>query len=598
VSAVTKKITSHVILAGFVVILLIAFIPKVKAERISEIISGRPELAGPPWYDEAWHYRKPLTITNNGASLPWYQVLIRLDANNFNFNRAQSDGSDIRFTHSDGTTALNYWIESWDNANYLAYVWVRVPGVATGYTSIYLYYGNPEANTASSGIGTFDSFEDDWDQFRMDKENQAQSTERQNLDREIFTPFSWTIISGTPEATLGILSLTDGEGIKSKSTYLFNAIGMRAKFGLGNGYEWGGFINGDSGQRTMVGDIDTDPTNLFLLDYRNGLDSVLFPRVGGEDWHGNFHVFEVRWDATQSIGDINHGQSNAISTQPNQVPNASLPVTLYSAMDSNATLQVDWVYVRQYRDPEPTVTVGSEQGLVALSITNSDSPDPIQRYKSLTYLITISNSSQINAPGVVVTDTLPASVDVGPIDTSQGTCEGGSIVYCDLNTVNAGSQAWITIVVTPTMDGLISNVASVGSPGYELDLSDNTAIQDTLVDTVPPIVNWEEPVQNGGTYFSSGGFVTLEASAIDNYQVAWVEYKYWDHVSEPNHWVIIGRDYTYPYQAQFDTSLLVPNQAYQTFAYAADLAGNQSNPNNQRIFIGRRSMAYLPLIQR
>jgi uncharacterized repeat protein (TIGR01451 family) len=279
-----------------------------------------------------------------------------------------------------------------------------------------------------------------------------------------------------------------------------------------------------------------------------------------------------------------------------------LPVTLYSYTGSGATLQVDWVYIRLYRDPEPTVTVGEEQGLVALSIELSDSPDPIRSGQRLTYLLTILNEGQINAPSVVVTDTLPENVQIGPVTTSQGSCEPNSIVLCDLNTLNTGSTAWVTIVVTPTMDGVITDTAKVGSLGYELDLQDNTTNQTTLVDSVPPLVNWERPVQNGGIYRSLGGLVTLEASATDDDQVAWVEFRLWDHLwnNHQGRWVIIGTDSTYPYQVPFDSDILVVGELYQMFVLASDRAGNVSNPYNplRVIYIAREIPLYLPLVSR
>ena len=52
---------------------------------------------------------------------------------------------------------------------------------------------------------------------------------------------------------------------------------MSANFSLGNGNKWGGFYEVDTGERTMIGDLPADPDNLYLIDYRNGLDTVLVP---------------------------------------------------------------------------------------------------------------------------------------------------------------------------------------------------------------------------------------------------------------------------------------------------------------------------------
>jgi uncharacterized repeat protein (TIGR01451 family) len=551
--------------------------------------NSKPAQSGPPWYNERWNYRKPIIVTNNGDKLLWYQVLVKLDAGNFNFAEAKNDGSDIRFTYSDGTTELNYWIESWDIAAHLAYIWVRVPNIAVGNNTIYMYYNNSAASAASNGNSTFESFEDDWDQLNGEEPSLSQPT------GGVFSPFSWITLSGTPTTSGGVLSLADGDGIRSTATYLYNAVGMRAKFGLGNGKESGGFINGASGPRTMVGDLTADPNNLFLIDYVTGFDTVLFPRVGGEDWHNAYHIFEVRWKLNHSLGDIDHGNSSAQSTLPAQVPSTSLPVTLYSFSGSGATLLVDWVYIRQYRDPEPTSAVGGEQGLVALSIDVADSPDPIRMYQRLTYQLTIANTSEISEPGVVITDTLPANVQLGPISTSQGSCDVGSAILCDLNTINANATAWITINVTPTLDGVITNTAMVGSPGYELDLYDNTSILATLVDSVPPIVSWLSPVRNGEIFYTNGGLVTLIVSATDNDQVERVEF-WW--VNNGNY-LLIDTVYTSPYQVLFDSNILDPGYEYFFEARAYDRASNSNYPDNRKyIYIKRLPDFFLPIVIR
>jgi hypothetical protein len=62
----------------------------------------------------------------------------------------QSDCDDIRFTDSDGTTLLPYWIEGPVNASNTK-IWVKVPSIpANGTKVIYFYYGNPNALSESN----------------------------------------------------------------------------------------------------------------------------------------------------------------------------------------------------------------------------------------------------------------------------------------------------------------------------------------------------------------------------------------------------------------------------------------------------------------
>jgi len=111
------------------------------------------------WYNLSWKYRKKITFNNTTANLGTtsaalvnYPVLIKLTSSNFNFSLAQSAGQDIRFTDSDGTTALNYEIESWSNSGQTANIWVNVPQIDSNSSTdgIYMYYGNSSASDGQS----------------------------------------------------------------------------------------------------------------------------------------------------------------------------------------------------------------------------------------------------------------------------------------------------------------------------------------------------------------------------------------------------------------------------------------------------------------
>ncbi len=107
-----------------------------------------------------WSYRRPISISeNSGNKLTDYQVRIVLNSSNFDFSK--SDGSDVRFTDSDGLTLLDYWIEKWDSVSEEAIIWVKVPDIpASGTKTIYMYYGNPSASSLSNGSAVFEFFDD------------------------------------------------------------------------------------------------------------------------------------------------------------------------------------------------------------------------------------------------------------------------------------------------------------------------------------------------------------------------------------------------------------------------------------------------------
>jgi len=109
------------------------------------------------WYDGTWEYRKPINITNSGSALTNYQVKVTINTQQLiSAGKMESDGDDIRFTTSNGITEIDYWIESGINTA-TTEIWVEVPSIPTTGTTIYMYYGNPSAISASNVSATFSS---------------------------------------------------------------------------------------------------------------------------------------------------------------------------------------------------------------------------------------------------------------------------------------------------------------------------------------------------------------------------------------------------------------------------------------------------------
>jgi len=103
------------------------------------------------WTDPAWTKMKPITITNGAG-----QIL----SNNVIYfaipyvSGMQSQYQDIRFKHQNNpTTWLNYWIERYNATT--AHVWVKVPSIPMGTSTMYLFYGNPSATSQSNYLGVF-----------------------------------------------------------------------------------------------------------------------------------------------------------------------------------------------------------------------------------------------------------------------------------------------------------------------------------------------------------------------------------------------------------------------------------------------------------
>ncbi len=97
------------------------------------------------WNSQDWGYRRAISVSNStGAPLTEFQVMIELNSS-FDFNRCKIDGSDIRFTSDDTQTLIPYWLETWNPGGTYAKIWIKIPLIPIGGTTIFMYYDNPSA---------------------------------------------------------------------------------------------------------------------------------------------------------------------------------------------------------------------------------------------------------------------------------------------------------------------------------------------------------------------------------------------------------------------------------------------------------------------
>lgn len=160
------------------------------------------------WADDNFGYRQTVTITNSGSAQTDYQVSFTLDtATLITAGKMLSNCNDLRVTDYNGNL-LPYWVEeSGTNACNTATtkIWVKIPSLIAGTSSLLVYYGNPMAKSQSSGSAVFEFF----DNFSL-------------LDTS-----KWTV-TGSPTLSSGILTLPSST-LSSVSTYSNQTVGFRAK---------------------------------------------------------------------------------------------------------------------------------------------------------------------------------------------------------------------------------------------------------------------------------------------------------------------------------------------------------------------------------
>src|SRR3989339_1895939 len=110
-----------------------------------------------------WLYRQNISISNSGSTLTNYQIPVIVNTQTLiSAGKLQSSCQDLRFASSSGT-ALPYWVETGCNSTSTT-VWVKVSSVASGSSTISMYYGRSGAAAGSSGTNTF-TFFDTFDSF-------------------------------------------------------------------------------------------------------------------------------------------------------------------------------------------------------------------------------------------------------------------------------------------------------------------------------------------------------------------------------------------------------------------------------------------------
>jgi len=129
--------------------------------------------------------------------------------------------------------------------------------------------------------------------------------------------------------------------------------------------------------------------------------------------------------------------------------------------------------------------IGSFEAVPAdLSVAKTDSPDPVLVRDQLTWTIPVTNSGMADATGVTLTDTLPtAGFTFVSATTTQGSCSGptSGAITCDLGSLDNGEAATVTIKVTPTATGTLSNIVDVAGDQFDEEFLNNNATQTTAV---------------------------------------------------------------------------------------------------------------------
>jgi len=291
-------------------------------------------------------YRRRVRITEqSGNTLTDYQIRIEIGAGDPIFAHACSAGEDIRFCYYPEEEMLSYWIEKYDPDAEEAIIWVKVPEIpANSEIEIYMYYGNPEVASASDGEATFEFFDD---------------FEGEDLDTS-----KWDVKTNPPKYSVANSILTidlydDDDWIRTYDSFgLGTAIRMFAYF-KGNGQNIEGYTTSPT---------STPWVHSFTVSYSwavaNGVGSATSDG-GTVEKHAFTDTSPGTWDTYDLIRE---SPSQYIAKRADGEKGTNTHTTELIAGDASiffhsdgGTFKCDWVLVRKYISPEPSVSVLREE---------------------------------------------------------------------------------------------------------------------------------------------------------------------------------------------------------------------------------------------
>lgn len=253
--------------------------------------------------------------------------------------KCNSDFSDIRFTSSDGSTKLDYWIEESNSSDY-AIFWFKMDSISSASTNVmYVYYGN-DAATSESDAEKMWLFYDGFDGSSLNTTKWVGDTAYASVSGGILTYNSAT----TADRIIYQNSTTYPKrqynvAVRWKGKFMAPYAGAYSSVGLHS--------QGDDALSIQSRGESTPFKSLTAV--KDG--SITKPATGFTT--DAFITFEVRWNSSAaSYFAMDDECFNSPLTT--NIPVDSMGVFVHDYGVSNKYVQVDWIIMRICVMPEPS----------------------------------------------------------------------------------------------------------------------------------------------------------------------------------------------------------------------------------------------------
>lgn len=507
--------------------------------------SGQLTLTTSGWYGTAWTRRKLITVdaaqVAGSTDFTSFPVLVNMTDTDLAADALDS-GFDILFTANDGTSLLDFEIQSFNGTTGALVAWIRIPTLsATTDTPFYLYYRNPAAvSSLQNPTGVWDtSYQAVWHLDEASGTRSDATTKGNTLtDNNTVTSGTGKIgVAASFDNTLPeYLSRTDGNlsaNFPGKSTSSSTGVTVSAwaNFGIMDGshshnmitktssdgltsefYMWAGSTASKLNTQFSTGTTVSSTT--FLVDTWYYTTMV---------WNGTNVQIYINGAADGTAGAMASFPTTTnmfkIGTRWNNTVNRSMNGLLDEIRVSNTARSADWIateYANQ-NTPSTFYSVGTVQ--------------TTQYASTGTLTSSIFDTTQSNDWGILsFTNTVPAGSSVSvKARTSNSSTMTGADAFATCTGLTSGADISGVACVSDThryIQYLISlaNTDSSVSPTFS-DITVNYAIhnesptvsltplaQDPTSDTTPTL---------SGTASDSDGLVSVVESQMDGTSGSW-----------------------------------------------------------------------------
>ena len=239
------------------------------------------------------------------------------------------------------------------------------------------------------------------------------------------------------------------------------------------------------------------------------------PLVGDFNGDGKVDLAYLTSSGTTLVTRILLGKGDGSFSPP--VLDVALSSQKSVAQDLNGDKLADLIAIGAANNIEVLLntspTSGADLGLLSPTV----SAGPYAVGTNVTFAANVLNQGPKDATGVTFTDTLPTDLNFVSATAAPGSCvQAHGIVNCSIGALASASESNISIVVTPTAVGTVSNTMNVTGNEPDLVPTNNTATQ--TINVVPLVtLTVTDAGKGSGTVASNPGDINCGSTCSGNF---------------------------------------------------------------------------------